>query len=54
MLFPVQSITDPISKTSDKHIALVKANLLMDLYFDDEKLQLGVLYHGETKSFVNE
>ena len=35
MLFPVQSITDPISKTDDKHVALMKAYLLMNLYFDD-------------------
>ena len=35
MLFPVQSITDPISKTDYKHISLMKANLLMNLYFDD-------------------
>ena len=35
ILFPIQSITDPMSKTDDKQIALMKANLLMDLYFDD-------------------
>ena len=35
MLFPVQSITDPMSKTDDKQIALMKAKLFMDLYFDD-------------------
>ena len=35
MLFPVQTVTDPIPKTNDKHVALMKANLLMDLYFDD-------------------
>ena len=35
MLFPVQSVTHPIPKTDDKHLALVKANLLVDLYFDD-------------------
>ena len=35
MLFPVQSIADPMSKTDDKQIALMKANLLMDLCFDD-------------------
>ena len=34
-LFPVQSIADPMSKADDKHIALMKANLLKDLYFDD-------------------
>ena len=35
MLFPVQSVTDPMTKNDDKHFALVKANLLMDLYFDN-------------------
>ena len=35
MLFPVQSITDHIPKTDDKHVTLMKDNLLMDLYFDD-------------------
>ena len=35
MLFPVQSTADPMSKTDDKQISLMKANLLMDLYFDD-------------------
>ena len=34
MLFPVKSIADPISKTDDKHIALMKDNFLKDLYFD--------------------
>ena len=36
MLFPVQSVTDPIQKTDDKHLALMKDNLLMDLYFHDQ------------------
>ena len=38
MLFPVQSVTDlvdPVIKNDDKHFALMKANLLMDLYFDN-------------------
>ena len=38
MLFPVQSVTDlvdPIVDNNDKHFALMKANLLMDLYFDN-------------------
>ena len=35
ILFPVQSVTDPIPKTDDNHFALMKANLLMDLYFDN-------------------
>ena len=35
MLFPVQSVTDPLIKNDDKHFALMKANLLMDLYFDN-------------------
>ena len=35
MLFHVQSVTDPIPKIDDKHVALMKANLLIDLYFDD-------------------
>ena len=35
MLFPVQSVTDPIIKNDDQHFALMKANLLMDFYFDD-------------------
>ena len=35
MLFPVQSVTDPMMKNDDKHFALMKANLLMDLYFDN-------------------
>ena len=34
MLFPVQSVADPIGKNDDKHFALMKANLLMDLYFN--------------------
>ena len=35
MFFPVQSVTDPMMKNEDKHFALMKAYLLMDLYFDD-------------------
>ena len=35
MLFPVESVTDLVMKTDDKHFALLKANLLMDLYFND-------------------
>ena len=38
MLFPVQSVTDPVDpviKIDDKLFALMKANLLMDLYFDN-------------------
>ena len=35
MLFPVQSVTDPMMKNDDKHFALMNANLLMDLYFND-------------------
>ena len=35
MLFPVQSVTYPMMKNVDKHFALIKANLLVDLYFDD-------------------
>ena len=31
MLFPVQSVTDLMD---DKHFALMKANLLMDFYFN--------------------
>ena len=34
MLFPVQSVTDPMMKNDDKHFAL-KPDLLMDLYFDN-------------------
>ena len=34
-LFPVQSVIDPMMKNDDKHFALMKANLLMDLYFDN-------------------
>ena len=34
-MFPGQLVTDPIPKTDDKHVALMEANLLMDLYFDD-------------------
>ena len=38
MLFPVQSLTDPadpVIKYDDKHFPLMKANLLMDLHFDN-------------------
>ena len=35
MLFPTQSVTDPMMKNDDKQFALMKANLLMDLYFDN-------------------
>ena len=35
MLFPVQSVADTIMKNDDKHFALMKANLLMDLYFEN-------------------
>ena len=35
ILLPVQSVTDPMMKNDDKHFALMKANLLMDLYFDE-------------------
>ena len=35
MLFPVQLVTDPISKTDGEQATLMKANLLMDLYFYD-------------------
>ena len=35
MLFPVQSIAGPMLKADDKHVTLMKGNLLMDLYFDD-------------------
>ena len=34
MFFPVQSVAEPMMKNNDKHFALMKANLLMDLYFD--------------------
>ena len=35
MLFPVQSVTDldSVIVSNDKHFALMKANLLMDLHF---------------------
>ena len=36
MLFPVQSVTDPMIKYDDKHFALIKANLSVDLYFNNE------------------
>ena len=35
MLFPVQSVADPMIKNDGKHFSLMKANLLMDLYFDN-------------------
>ena len=38
MLFPVQSVTDPVDpivKNDDNHFALMKANLLMDLHFNN-------------------
>ena len=35
MLIPIQSVTEPMMKNGDKHFALMKANLLMDLYFDN-------------------
>ena len=35
MLFPVQSVTDPMMKYDDKRFDLMKANLIMDLYFDN-------------------
>ena len=37
MLFPVQSVTSPDSLTvnNDKYFALMKANLLMDLHFNN-------------------
>ena len=37
MLFPIQSVTDPDSVivNNDKHFALMKANLLMDLHFNN-------------------
>ena len=38
MLFPVQSVTDlmdPMVENDDKNFALMKANLLMDLYLDN-------------------
>ena len=28
-------LLDPIQKTDDKHVALMKANLLVNLYFDE-------------------
>ena len=38
MLFPVQSVTDldSVIVNNDKHFALMKANLLMDLHFNNE------------------
>ena len=35
MLFPFQSVADPMMKNDEKHFALIKANLLLDLYFDN-------------------
>ena len=37
MLFPIQSVTDPdfVIVNNDKHFALMKANLLMDLHFNN-------------------
>ena len=38
MLFLIHSVTDPVDpvvKNDDKHFALMKANLLMDLYFNN-------------------
>ena len=35
MIFPVQSVADPVMKNDDKHFALMKADLLMDLFFND-------------------
>ena len=37
MLFPVQSVIvlDPVINNDDKHFALMKVNLSMDLYFDN-------------------
>ena len=34
-MFPIQTVINPIPKTNDKNFTLMKANLLMDLYFDD-------------------
>ena len=40
MLFPIQFVTDPVDSivivNNDKHFASMKANLLMDLYFNNE------------------
>ena len=35
MLLPVQSVADPVMKYDNKHFALMKANLLMDLHFNN-------------------
>ena len=35
MLFPVQSVADPMVKNDERNFALLKTNLLMDLYFDN-------------------
>ena len=37
MLFPVQSVmdSDSVKTNNDKHVALMKANLLMDIQFNN-------------------
>ena len=37
MLFPVQSVTDSdsVKTDNDKHAALMKVNLLMDIHFNN-------------------
>ena len=37
MLFPIQSVTDSDSAKADndRHVALMKANLLMEIHFDN-------------------
>ena len=35
MLINVTDPVDPIVKSNDKHFALMKANLLMDLHFNN-------------------
>ena len=36
MLFPIQSVTDSKSECDDgKYVALIKANLLMDIHFNN-------------------
>ena len=37
MLFPAQSVsnTDSVKTDNDQHVALMKANLLMDIYFNN-------------------
>ena len=39
MLFPVKSVTDSdsVKTDNDKNVALMKANLLMDIHFNNEK-----------------